>query len=180
LDVSADFHAVAAATGIGPSPLVTDRDDAWAVGDRVAWGEQQADREWPDAVHRLLDRLEPFVSSARTSMSRQVVHGDLGTNVLFADTERLGPAVIDISPYYRPAAWADAIVVADAVAWEKAPLDLARRYVTRQPEGQQLLARAIVYRVVAAAILRAKFPAAVHAELGAYRALLPLLGLSET
>ncbi|HSS10916.1 MAG TPA: hypothetical protein VLL25_13590, partial [Acidimicrobiales bacterium] len=82
LDVSADFHAAAAATGIGPSATLTSRDDPWAVGDRVAWAEQEAAHEWPDAVRRLLERLAPLVSSSATEMGRQVVHGDLCTNVL--------------------------------------------------------------------------------------------------
>jgi hypothetical protein len=48
----------------------------------------------------------------------QIVHGDLTGNVLLA--AGMAPAVIDISPYWRPPAYADGIVVADALCWHGA------------------------------------------------------------
>jgi Ser/Thr protein kinase RdoA (MazF antagonist) len=48
----------------------------------------------------------------------QVIHGDLTGNVLFDDSQP--PAIIDFSPYWRPAAYASAIVVADALVWKRA------------------------------------------------------------
>ena len=72
-----------------------------------------------------------------------MIHADLGGNVLFHDT--LAPAVIDVSPYWRPAAYADAIVVADAVAWSGAGDELVERLLRAQ--GDQLLLRAVLFRV---------------------------------
>ena len=43
----------------------------------------------------------------------QLVHGDLTRNVLFAPG--LPPAVIDVSLYWRPPAYAEGVVVADAL-----------------------------------------------------------------
>jgi hypothetical protein len=48
----------------------------------------------------------------------QLIHGDLTGNVVF-DSAR-PPAIIDFSPYRRPAAYAAAIVAADALVWEGA------------------------------------------------------------
>jgi uncharacterized protein (TIGR02569 family) len=174
LDVSGAFHAAAASTGIGPSEAITARSDPWAIGDRVAWGEQPPASAWPDPLAHLLDGLEPLLSSAFPPEPRQVIHGDLGGNVLFADRAELPPAVIDISPYYRPAAWADAIIVADAVTWEKAPPALAARFLAQHSSGKQLVARAIVYRVVTAAAHSAD-QARVVAEIEAYTPLIALL-----
>ena len=50
-----------------------------------------------------------------------------------------------MSPYWRPAGYADAIVVADAVAWSGAGNDLVERLLSRQ--GEQLLLRAVLFRV---------------------------------
>jgi Ser/Thr protein kinase RdoA (MazF antagonist) len=173
--VSAKFHAAAAKTAIGPTKLLTSRRDPWAVGDRVAWRDEERHGDWPAVVTDVLDRLGPLLELSPPTAPAQVIHGDLGGNVLFADEDGLPPAVIDIAPYYRPAAWADAIVVADAVAWNGAPATLAVGFLARHADGDQLLARAIAFRVAAAAGLWSRFPARVEAEVHAYRALLPLL-----
>ena len=83
--------------------------------------------------------------SSRRARRPQAIHGDLTGNVLFADP--LPPAVIDLAVYWRPAAYARAIVVADALAWEGAtPDDLA---AATSGEGfGQFLARALLFRMV--------------------------------
>jgi hypothetical protein len=104
-------------------------DNAWETGDRVAWGEQ----EYP-AVADLLEQLPP------ADHPPQLVHGDLTGNVLFHD--ELPPAIIDFAPYYRPAEFASAIVVADAVCWEGADPELLN--VVDAP----YVLRALIYRGV--------------------------------
>jgi len=120
------------------------RVDRWAVADRAAWGETSLEpfRDVPH-VTRLEDRLEPVRAAS------QLIHGDLAGNVLFAS--RLPPAVIDLSAYWRPAEFATAIVAADALTWEGAEaVDLASAVETDQ--FGQLLARAVLYRIVADAL----------------------------
>jgi uncharacterized protein (TIGR02569 family) len=104
-------------------------ENAWEVGDRVAWGEQ------PYAeVGDLVAALEPVADAP------QLIHGDLTGNVLFH--ESLPPAIIDVAPYYRPSQYASAIVVADALCWEGAPPELAGAV------DRQYLLRALIYRGV--------------------------------
>ncbi|CAA9337796.1 MAG: hypothetical protein AVDCRST_MAG34-910 [uncultured Nocardioidaceae bacterium] len=93
------------------------RDDRWAVADRAAWGEQvlQLRPDLADLGRRLQRALEPLGSP-------QVVHADLTGNVLFSPT--LPPAVIDISPLWRPPEYAEGVVVADALCWHGAPASL--------------------------------------------------------
>jgi hypothetical protein len=114
---------------LADAPAPPRRDDAWSTGDRVAWGEQP----YP-ALAGLLDALEPVDAAP------QPVHGDLTGNVLFHDG--LPPAVLDVSPYFRPPQFASAVVVADALCWEDAPPELAR--LVQRP----FLQRALVYRAV--------------------------------
>ncbi len=123
-----------------PRPAFLDRrHDPWAAGDRIAWGEQVL----PDAddvphLSRLLAAAKPLDESA------QVVHGDLTPNVL--EQPGLPPAVIDLSPYWRPTTYAYAVVVADALVWEGADERLLAA-VDRVPRFGQHLVRALVFRL---------------------------------
>jgi uncharacterized protein (TIGR02569 family) len=135
------FHRAVA--GLARPAFIAARTDPWAIGDRVAWGEAslQPYRGVPH-VARLTDHLQPV--EARS----QLIHGDLSGNVLFADG--LPPAVIDLSPYWRPTAFATAIVVADALVWEGADESLLESVADVDHFGQMLV-RALLYRLIAAA-----------------------------
>jgi hypothetical protein len=122
------FHAALAGLP-RPDAILDARTDAWAVGDRVAWGEAP----FPE-LDDVLAAFDPVDAPS------QLIHGDLTGNVLFHDT--LPPAILDFAPYWRPAEFASAIVVADAVNWEGASDDLA--HVVHR----QYLLRALVYRAV--------------------------------
>jgi uncharacterized protein (TIGR02569 family) len=84
------------------------------------------------------------------NLSSQVIHGDLTENVLFADS--LEPAVIDVTPYWRPAGFAAAVVVADAVCWHEADLDTLLPATSAIAEFPQLLVRAAIYRLATALV----------------------------
>jgi uncharacterized protein (TIGR02569 family) len=131
------FHAVVSTL---PRPDFLDaRDDAWSYGDRVAW-----EGAVPEGFHEtqaLLDRA--LAHLAEVDLPSQVIHGDLGGNVL-RDGDRA--AVIDWPPYYRPRAWALAVVATDAVCWEGAAPHLLDRWGD-DPVWPQLLLRAVVYRL---------------------------------
>lgn len=123
-----------------PAEILDARTDGWARADRVAWGDVPADRhtDVPE-VARLL--------AARRSVSApsQLVHGDLSGNVLFA--KGLPPAVIDLSPYWRPVAYASTIVLADAVLWHGADVGLLSTLADDR-DGHQLLIRALLFRLL--------------------------------
>ncbi|WP_367325850.1 hypothetical protein [Streptomyces sp. HUAS ZL42] len=76
----------------------------------------------------------------------QLIHGDLTGNVLFAADEV--PAVIDFSPYWRPPVFAEAIVVAGGLLWFDLPSELLMG-VSDDPDWQQMLIRAQVFRLIA-------------------------------
>ncbi|GAA3300580.1 phosphotransferase [Dactylosporangium vinaceum] len=116
--------------------LLDARQDAWAIADRAAWQERDLalHPQLAPVARRLLAALEPLGPA-------QVVHGDLTGNVLVA--AGLAPAVIDISPYWRPPAYAEGVVVADALCWHGAPPSL--------PETVQVpvaaVARGLLFRM---------------------------------
>jgi uncharacterized protein (TIGR02569 family) len=92
-----------------------------------------------------LDLLAPLARTRRpVDLRSQVVHGDLPGNVLFA--AGLPPAIIDWPAYWRPASWALAVAVADALCWYGASPDLAARWL-HLPAWGQMLVRALIYRI---------------------------------
>jgi uncharacterized protein (TIGR02569 family) len=142
------FHA--ALIGIPRPGFIGERSDPWVVGDRVAWGDL------PVEAFRRVKHLERLADALRpVDAASQVIHGDLGGNVLFA--EGLAPAIIDFSPYWRPTAYASAIVVADALAWEDADESLLDA-VAHIEQFEQFFLRALIYRVVTDRLFRENEP----------------------
>ena len=133
------FHA--ALRGIPRPGFLDQRASPWAIGDRVAWGEIPA-AEFAKVSHlpRLAATLRPVTAPS------QLIHGDLGGNVLFHD--QLPPAIIDFSAYWRPVGFASAIVVADALVWQDASARLLASVSHIDDIGQYLI-RALIYRAVA-------------------------------
>jgi uncharacterized protein (TIGR02569 family) len=140
IEVGGRFHRAVA--NIACPGFIAARTHPWAIGDRVAWGEVPIDPYLAvPQVARLAALRGPV--DARS----QLIHGDLTGNVLFGDD--LPPAVIDLSPYWRPTAFATAIVVADALVWEGADESLLDS-VADVDDIRQTVIRALIYRLVAA------------------------------
>ena len=138
------FHAALAGR---PAPPWLGRDGSqWTVGDQVAWGERDPGSVLAAAPGPLAAQLRSLLAALRpVRLPAQLIHGDLGGNVLFAAGEP--PAVIDFSPYWRPAGLALAVAAVDALTWSGAdPAILGE--LADQPELDQLLARAHVGRLV--------------------------------
>jgi uncharacterized protein (TIGR02569 family) len=125
----------------------------WTIGDEVAWGGRDPDpllgpSSGPVAgqVRRLLALLRPV------DLPAQLVHADLAGNVLFADGRP--PAVIDFSPLERPAGLPLAVVAVDSLMWHRARPEVLAE-LAGEPELGQLLARALIYRLVTESVLHA-------------------------
>jgi uncharacterized protein (TIGR02569 family) len=116
------------------------RTHRWAFADAVAWGEAELDALEP--VAPLLARLQAL--RRPVDAPSQLVHGDLAGNLLLADG--LPPAVIDMSPYWRPAVFARAVLAVDGLVWDGAPAELV---LEDAPGFPQALVRALIFRLVA-------------------------------
>jgi uncharacterized protein (TIGR02569 family) len=131
----------------GGGEVLAARTHRWAIADRVAWDEAQVELD-PDAVDvmvRLTTWLRPGVHGVH------FVHADLSGNV-FIDPAGV-PVVLDVSPYLRPRRWAVAVVVADAVLWNGADLELAESFAASATD-RDLLGRALIFRLVAEQLAR--------------------------
>jgi hypothetical protein len=128
------FHR--AIRGVPRPACLDERADPWALADRAAWGDgaTRCLPEFAQVVPRLVPMLTPLGPS-------QLVHGDLTGNVL-TSSGRL-PVVIDVSPYWRPPEYAEAIVVADALCWHGASVELLAAADTSVP----VVARALLFRI---------------------------------
>jgi uncharacterized protein (TIGR02569 family) len=115
------------------------RTHRWAFADAVAWGE--ADLDPLEPVAPLLARLRAL--RGPVDAPSQLVHGDLAGNLLLADG--LPPAVIDVSPYWRPAVYAEAVLAVDGLVWDGAPAELA---LGETPGFAQAFVRALIFRLV--------------------------------
>lgn len=172
LPVLAAGRALHQALGDAGRPVWIDgRTHKWALADRSAW---DGDPLPPDAdAAAFVGGLHPLVVDEE--LSAQSVHGDLSGNVLLAPG--LPPAIIDVSVYWRPAAFADAVVVVDALLWWQADPPLVR--LARPPAldartWRSLLARALLFRRLAF-VPASVPPAAAAAELERYRVVAELV-----
>lgn len=141
LEAGQQLHAALAALD-PPWPSALDaRTSPWAVADRVAWRAQSL----PDLTGLANDvATRALTQTSDAPEPVQVIHGDLAGNVLFRSDGP--PVVVDLSLYRRPVTYAAAIAVLDQICWHGAPEPRAS-LVTRHA-----LARAVVFRVVAAAL----------------------------
>ncbi len=85
------------------------------------------------------------------SLPSQIIHGDLCGNILFHDT--LPPVVIDFSLDYRPREYAEAILIADSIAWENGGEEA---YTLLPPHSEQILLRACLFRLLTKALLKSQ------------------------
>ncbi|MFA5188013.1 MAG: phosphotransferase [Patescibacteria group bacterium] len=139
IDVSKVFHK--ALIGIPKPDFFDQRNTVWSVADKIAWGELPL----PDFALTNNPLLKIFKLLRKNELPNQLIHGDMGIgNVLF--DKKLPPAVIDFSPYFRPADFAIAIMMIDALVFENADksiLNLGKDF----KDFNQLLLRALVRRI---------------------------------
>lgn len=142
--VMRDYHR--AVSVLPRPPHVEAATHPWAIADRVAWGEAKCDVDEPFREHicKLLAVLRPV------ELPSQVIHSDMAwENVLFHPS--LPPAVIDISPSWRPSDFALAIAANDAIAWEGEDASILN-LVDDAPYFYQLLTRATIFRQIVAGL----------------------------
>ncbi len=146
-----------AATGQLTRPRFLDtRRDVYALADRMAW--EEAEYALPgDMGGRLYDVLA--TSRKPTRLRPQVVHGDLFGNVLFCGNA--SPGLVDFVSYWRPAEWAAAVAVIDALAWGGSDPSIVERW-SHLGEWPQMLLRALLYRLA----VHSLHPSGTRAALG--------------
>jgi uncharacterized protein (TIGR02569 family) len=128
-------------------------ENPWTIGDQVAWGERDPGPLLGPSAGQVAGQVRQLLAALRpVDLPDQLIHADLGGNVLFADG--MPPAVIDFSPLQRPAGLPLAIAVVDALQWARARPEVLDQ-LADEPQLDQLLARALIFRQITEIVLRA-------------------------
>ncbi len=130
-----------------PKPeWMNERESIQALADQTAWGEQEVD--WLPELRPLFEQLMQKSEGCQRQPC-QLIHGDLSGDVLLHPD--MDPAVIDFSPYWRPALMGLACVAADALLWHGADESLVEAAVQEFGEPMQAFtARALAFRLAIA------------------------------
>jgi uncharacterized protein (TIGR02569 family) len=144
LRVCRTFNQALAEVPASPMPQ---SDDRWSKSHEIVWGEAELPENIPVEISMKLKRI--FNRYHKIEITDQVIHSDLCGNILF-DADLL-PLVIDFSPAYRPKEYGEAILVADAITWENAPIGLKDELPDTEFSRQMLL-RAVNFRLIVAAL----------------------------
>lgn len=138
ISVSRSFHK---ALRVYEEPeFLEHRQDPWALADRMTWGEQTL--VYGPRLEKVVTRLESLIKPV--DLESQLIHGDMTGNILFQDGHL--PAVIDLSPYWRPAEFATAVIIVDSIVWDGAEDSLIDQ-IENTPTMNQLLLRAALWRI---------------------------------
>jgi uncharacterized protein (TIGR02569 family) len=152
--VSRALHAALAR--VPAPPWRATLENPWTIADEVAWGERDPAPLLSPAAGPLAGQVRRLLAALRpVDLPAQLIHADLGGNVLFADG--LPPVVIDFSPLERPAGLPLAIAAVDALQWHRARPEVLG-HLADEPDFDQLLARALIYRLVTETVRHAGTP----------------------
>jgi len=155
VSISRSFHADLARFVTERPELVSKKRNRFNEADRVTWGQKALeDVELVNAkmlahFQPLLDKLSSVQRPLPGEVPFQLIHGDLAGNILF--DEGAPPAIIDLTFYWRPAEYANAILVADGLAWAGEGRELLEWFGTDELR-LQLLVRALYWRIITFAI----------------------------
>jgi uncharacterized protein (TIGR02569 family) len=135
------LHARLASAVPSPPAGLRDRSDRWARAERAAFGSSAGMP--PSPASALVADLSQQLDDTDLGPD-QLVHADLAGNVLFDATGV--PVVIDVAPCWRPALWAEAVCVLDAVLWHGAEPSTMDRWAYGAP--RQAMLRAALFRLL--------------------------------
>jgi uncharacterized protein (TIGR02569 family) len=154
------LHARLASALPTPPAGIGERSDRWARAERAAFDGRVPEGAVSDATgtHGIpLEHAGPLVTDLAAHLAAhlaalddtelgpdQLVHADLAGNVLLDG--RGVPVVIDVAPCWRPALWAEAVCVLDAVLWHGASPSVMGEW-TRGAARQAML-RAGLFRLL--------------------------------
>lgn len=151
------FHQDIGKLQMSKPEFLSRRMSRFREADRVAWDEKSlsdlpmvADEDLWSRIGSPLRQLESLKRELSDATRFQLVHGDIAGNMLF-EADGRPPGIIDLTFYWRPAAAAAAIVVADGLMWNGQGDDLIKMYGT-DSDSIQILIRALLFRTVTWAI----------------------------
>ena len=138
-NVAVDFHK--AIKSILKPTFLDARKDAWAMADKMAWGELPLPLYF-QPTKDILTKLQN--KRKKLNLKNQIIHGDISGNILF--NKKHSPTIIDFSPYWRPANFAMAVVFVDAIVWNGVNKNKIKKFQNIK-HFEQLIIRALIRRI---------------------------------
>jgi hypothetical protein len=127
-----------------PKPDFLDlRNNRSSIADNIAWQSSDAQISYKP-LKEVFNKLQTI--SPKINLPSQIIHGDLGGNILFSESSK--PVVIDFSPYFRPKAFANAIMVVDDLVWGSKDFKLLEELRVIDPDTFNLLPKAELKRLL--------------------------------
>lgn len=114
----------------------------WQLANQVAWQETILPADTHPESRKIIEQIQSGYETLY--LSNQLIHSDLAGNILFNETM---PVIIDFSPEFRPAIYAEVLTITDSIAWHNEnPESL---WQTKHPVETviQLALRAVVFRL---------------------------------
>jgi hypothetical protein len=151
------FHDDIIRLAIERPSFLSMRQNRFTEADLVTWEEkkledvEKVNSDVMATVQPTLCQLLKLRQPFRQEVKNQLIHGDLTGNVLFDTNTNSPPAIIDITLYWRPAEYAEAIIVADGLIWLNEDRKLVEMFGTDHTRVQ-LLVRALYWRCLCFAI----------------------------
>ncbi|CAG9949310.1 unnamed protein product [Clonostachys rosea f. rosea IK726] len=149
------FHSDLALLSLARPSFLDRLSDRFHESDRLAWDEKSIssvpslNRHVLSLIQQPLDELNGLKRPLQITPPSQIIHADLAGNILYADL----PGIIDMTFFWRPAAYGEALIAADALIWSALGRELVVDLYGGLDETRiQLLVRALLYRCVAFAI----------------------------
>ncbi|CAH0002309.1 unnamed protein product [Clonostachys byssicola] len=154
-ELARKFHSDLSLLSITRPSFLDRLSDRFHESDRLAWDEKSIS-SIPSLNQRVLSLIQPSIDELnklkrplQVTPPSQIIHADLTGNILYADL----PGIIDMTFFWRPAAYGEAIIAADALIWSAQGRELVvDLYGGLDGTRIQLLVRALLYRCVAFAI----------------------------
>ncbi|KAH7486569.1 hypothetical protein FOMA001_g4829 [Fusarium oxysporum f. sp. matthiolae] len=151
------FHVDAMGLATEKPLFLSTRQDRFTEADLVTWEEkkledvEEINSDVMATIQTTLDQLLKLRQPFRQEITNHLIHGDLTGNVLFDSENNSPPAIIDITLYWRPVDYAEAIIVADGLIWLNENRKLVEMFGTDHTRIQ-LLVRALYWRCLCFAI----------------------------
>ncbi|KAF5553814.1 ribosomal L1 [Fusarium mexicanum] len=151
------FHANITRLPVERPSFLSSRQNRFTEADLVTWEEKKlgdvddVNSDVMATIQPILDQLVKLRQPFREKIKNQLIHGDLTGNVLFDSETNKPPTIIDITLYWRPAEYAEAIIVADGLIWLNGDRKLVEMFGTDHTR-MQLLVRALYWRCLCFAI----------------------------
>jgi len=139
IEVSRNFHE--ALVGIPKPDWFDKKTDVFALSDRMAWGEIPIPDF--DMINKPFKKIFDLLNANR--LPNQLVHGDWGPDqILFHGT--LTPAVLDMTPYFRPANYPIADMLVSSLVDKNADPSILALGIPIA-NFDQLALRALIFRI---------------------------------